>query len=211
MGGQGMNLGIQDAHNLAWRLTAAVRAQRGDATRDVGALLDGYEAERRPAGERVLEDVRAQMALVTATGADGAALRSRMEALLAEHAQVNLQYARRLSGVDVRYPVARDSGDTRLGARVPDLLLDGDANEPTRLYDVLREIGPGRCVRLTVAKGPADGDSAAEPGAETVPDLDVTSLAVRSVTGPDWALREGWGAPGTLLLRPDGHVTHVLI
>lgn len=181
MGGQGMNLGIQDAHNLAWRLTAAVRAQRAEpAAAPDDALLDGYEAERRPAGERVLEDVRAQMALVTATGADGAALRSRMEALLAEHASVNLQYARRLSGIDVRYPVSAgvgeagaDGDDARLGRRVPDLLLEDRAEAPVRLYELLRMVGAGRFVRLiigdaSVAAQAADPavDSAAGPATD---------------------------------------------
>ncbi|MEZ0115663.1 2-polyprenyl-6-methoxyphenol hydroxylase-like FAD-dependent oxidoreductase [Catenulispora sp. EB89] len=204
MGGQGMNLGIQDAHNLAWRLIAAVRAERDGSVPDtVDELLDGYEAERRPAGERVLEDVHAQMGLVAATGADGAALRARFEALLAEHPEVNLQYARRLSGIAVRYPTAQDgkdgndAEDARLGARVPDLLLERDAAPPVRLYELLREIGPGRFVRLTVG-GPAVGTDDADDGAALI--------AATAVAGPAWALRDGWDAPGSVLIRPDGHV-----
>jgi 2-polyprenyl-6-methoxyphenol hydroxylase-like FAD-dependent oxidoreductase len=193
MGGQGMNLGIQDAHNLAWRLAAAVRAERGESTAEpVDTLLDGYEAERRPAGERVLEDVQAQMALVAATGADGAALRSRFEALLAQHPQVNLQYARRLSGIDVCYPTPQN-GDPRLGARVPDLRLD-QAGTPIQLYDLLRESGAGRFVRLNVGSGQGSAG-----------DRDAEDIAARSVLGPEWALRDGWGTAGSVLIRPDGH------
>ncbi|MFD0632134.1 FAD-dependent monooxygenase [Catenulispora yoronensis] len=166
MGGQGMNLGIQDAHNLAWRLAGAVRAERDGLSWD--GLLDGYEAERRPAGERVLEDVRAQMALVAATGADGVALRARFEALLGGHPEVNLEYARRLSGIDVRYP----GGD---GRRVPDLELEVDG-ERVQLYDLLRRVGP-EFVRVAVGGG--SGDVVAE-----------------RVVGPQWALAEGWGRPG---------------
>ncbi|WP_344661514.1 FAD-dependent monooxygenase [Catenulispora subtropica] len=197
MGGQGMNLGIQDAHNLAWRLAGAVRAERGGATGFEGfdgfegfegagafetadALLDGYEAERRPAGERVLEDVRAQMGLVAATGADGVALRSRFEAVLGEHPQVNLQYARRLSGIDVRYPTA-SGDDGRLGRRVPDLVLESADGTSRQLYDLLREAGAGQFARVRAPR----------------------------VTGPEWALREGWGAAGSLLIRPDGHVAGI--
>ena len=201
MGGQGMNLGIQDAHNLAWRLTAAVRAERGRPGAAPDALLDGYEAERRPAGERVLEDVRAQMALVAATGADGAALRSRLEAVLFEHPKVNLQYALRLSGLDVRYPAPTGGEDPRLGVRVPDLLLDlPDSPGGTRLYDLLREIGPGRSVRLSLCgRTPLDGDPADE----------VASVVARSVLGPDWALRAGWGRAEEVLIRPDGHIAEI--
>ena len=211
MGGQGMNLGIQDAHNLAWRLTAAVRAEREQAADDAetpDALLDGYEAERRPVGERVLEDVRAQMALVAATGADGAALRSRFETLLFEHPAVNLQYARRLSGLDVRYPVSGDE-DVRVGARVPDLLLDvadpqvgGSAG--TRLYELLRQVGAGRSIRLNVADGDAGG-----AGSDVSSGDDAVNVVARSVLGPDWALLEGWGRAESILIRPDGHIAGI--
>jgi 2-polyprenyl-6-methoxyphenol hydroxylase-like FAD-dependent oxidoreductase len=211
MGGQGMNLGVQDAHNLAWRLAAAVHAERGRPGAELpDALLDGYEAERRPVGERVLEDVRAQMALVMATGADGVALRSRFEALLSEHPAVHLQYALRLSGLSVRYPQSGDGngdGDPRIGARIPDLLLelpaeDGEAG--TRLYDLLSEIGPARFVRLSVS------DSAgAFTGSEDEQDKQVVNIAARSVLGPDWALRAGWGRAETVLIRPDGHVADI--
>ncbi|NUP49162.1 MAG: monooxygenase [Catenulispora sp.] len=198
MGGQGMNLGIQDAHNLAWRLAETVRAARKTAGGPVVYdLLDGYEQERRPAGERVLEDVRAQMALVAATGADGAALRTRFEALLGEHPQVNLQYARRLSGIDVRYPTAPDTGDERLGRRVPDLHVEAGGG-PSGLYDLLREAGSGTFTQVVVGEAvPAQAD----PG--------VPVVAVKRVAGPRWALAEGWGAAGSLLVRPDGHVAAV--
>lgn len=253
MGGQGLNLGIQDAHHLAWRLIAAVRAERAAAgaaaaaaaiPKAVADLLDGYEAERRPVGERVLEDVRAQMALVAATGADGAALRSRFDALLGEHPEVNLQYARRLSGLDVRYPGADVGGesDPRFGARVPDLELElfdaqalpataaesGDAagDEPSdgtrRLYALLRALGPGRFLWLTVGD-PDSRTSLPESGAEsrlaTAAETDreadgpllgtPAAVAVRRVLGPDWALRAGWGLAGSVLIRPDGHVAAV--
>jgi 2-polyprenyl-6-methoxyphenol hydroxylase-like FAD-dependent oxidoreductase len=227
MGGQGMNLGIQDAHNLAWRLAGAVRAQRADpASPAVDALLDGYEAERRPVGERVLEDVRAQMALVAATGADGIALRSRIGALLSEHPQVNLQYAYRLSGLGVRYPVPVGD-DPRLGFRAPDLVLDSpqwpsapqsgetDGENPsraTRLYEVMQMIGPGRFVYLdlrgiTVQSGresdPTDGLAFDNAAAEVV------TVTAGSVLGPDWALGQGWGQAEAILIRPDGHVVSI--
>jgi 2-polyprenyl-6-methoxyphenol hydroxylase-like FAD-dependent oxidoreductase len=250
MGGQGMNLGVQDAHNLAWRLTAAVRAQRAGAGMGTGAgaaagaaaanaaaaraadlLLDGYEAERRPAGERVLEDVRAQMALAAATGADGAALRSRFQALLAEHPAVNLQYARRLSGLGVRYPVPGGDADPRLGARVPDLELELDpaahpeqAAGPTRLSELLRTVGPGRFVRLIVtgatasaaatAPSPADtadaGETAEAAYAAHTAFAETVTVRARSVLGPDWAARAGWGGRAeAIVIRPDGHVAAI--
>ena len=223
MGGQGLNLGIQDAHNLAWRLTAAVRSELGrPGPESVDALLDGYEAERRPVGERVLEDVRAQMALVAATGADGVALRDRFESLLADHQDVNLEYARRLSGLEVRYPTAdaeaaANGDDPRLGARIPDLLLDlptsthGLPPGETHLYELLRAIGPGQFIQLSIASDAEpepssadDDDSARHPSPETA-----VTITARSVQGPDWAIRVGWGRPETLLIRPDGHLARI--
>jgi hypothetical protein len=148
----------------------------------------------------VLEDVQAQMALVAATGADGAALRARFEALLAEHPSVNLQYARRLSGIAVRYSSdGADGEDTRLGARVPDLLLEQNGAGPVRLYELLRDVGPGRFVRLDVGGGGAGRDT------------DAVVLTAAAVSGPEWALRDGdgWDRPGSVLIRPDGHVADV--
>ena len=172
------------------------------------------------------------MALVAATGADGAALRSRFEALLSEHPEVNLQYARRLSGLDVRYPAPGDADggiagaaddDPRRGARVPDLVLElsgtgspgdaavratGDAADgPQRLYDLLRMIGPGRFLRLTVADTDTDADvhTLAKPDE----DEDVAVVRARRVLGPDWALRAGWGRAESVLIRPDGHVASI--
>ncbi len=51
-GGQGMNTGIQDAYNLAWKMALVLR-DRADAR-----LLDSYEAERRPVGAEVVERTR---------------------------------------------------------------------------------------------------------------------------------------------------------
>jgi hypothetical protein len=212
MGGQGMNLGVQDAHNLAWRLIAAVRAQREEPDVPVPtALLDGYETERRAVGERVIEDVRAQMALVAATGPDGAALRSRFVALLSEHPSVNLEYAMRLSGLAVRYPAPGDGSDPRSGARVPDLELELSDGGVRRLYELLCDLGAGRFLRLEVT-GDGRGSSITASGdAEVGPfaDAPMTVISVRRVLGPDWAVHAGWGDAESVLIRPDGHVAAI--
>lgn len=71
LGGQGMNLGLADAGNLEWKLAAVIHGWASPT------LLDSYHAERHPIGKRVVEDTRAQTALVTATTPDGKALRGR--------------------------------------------------------------------------------------------------------------------------------------
>ena len=58
MGGPGLNLGLQDAVNLGWKLAAVLNG------RVAPSLLDTYESERRPAAERVIMHSRAQLALV---------------------------------------------------------------------------------------------------------------------------------------------------
>ncbi|PZG12170.1 FAD-dependent oxidoreductase [Nonomuraea aridisoli] len=74
VGGSALNVGMTDAVNLGWKLAARLRGRVPDA------LLDTYESERRPVGERTLTQTRAQAAIDGVEGEDGAALRE----LLAE-------------------------------------------------------------------------------------------------------------------------------
>ncbi|HEY2240933.1 MAG TPA: FAD-dependent monooxygenase, partial [Streptosporangiaceae bacterium] len=76
MGGQGLNLGLQDAMNLGWKLAAVARAA---APAD---LLDSYGSERAPAGQAVIQDTLAQTAVVAAQGREGQALRAMLTSAL---------------------------------------------------------------------------------------------------------------------------------
>src|SRR5690606_26800521 len=58
-GGQGLNLAIQDAFNLGWKLAARIAGWAP------AGLLDTYEAERRPVAADVLDNTRAQMELMS--------------------------------------------------------------------------------------------------------------------------------------------------
>jgi FAD binding domain-containing protein len=69
-GGVGMNVGIQDAHNLGWKLAAGLTGRADEA------LLDTYHEERRPVGANLLEYTRAQTALMTAYSPERQALRA---------------------------------------------------------------------------------------------------------------------------------------
>src|SRR6201999_360527 len=76
-GGQGMNLGIQDATNLAWKLIYALRNPGSDDNSStVEYVLDSYTQERLAAAEDVIENVLAQMALILAEKPHENALRS---------------------------------------------------------------------------------------------------------------------------------------
>lgn len=110
-GGVGLNVGVQDAMNLGWRLAAVAR---GDAD---SALLDAYHEERHPVGEQLVEHTLGQSALITATAPDGVALRAVLSRLIAEVPELSLSLARKLSALDVAYP----AGDHPLvGKRVPE-------------------------------------------------------------------------------------------
>ncbi|MEU4192853.1 FAD-dependent monooxygenase [Kribbella sp. NPDC026611] len=114
-GGQGMNLGLQDAFNLGWKLGAVVRGD-GDE-----ALLDSYHDERHPAGAAVLANTRAQGVLMVPDD-DVACLRETFVDLLGVP-----EANRRLAGVVSGLGLAYAPGDHPLvGQRMPDLdLPDG--------------------------------------------------------------------------------------
>ncbi|MCZ2523595.1 FAD-dependent monooxygenase [Streptomyces sp. HB2AG] len=180
-GGQGLNLGMQDAFNLGWKLAAAVRYGAGDD------LLDSYHAERHPVGARVLRNTRAQGLLMAARDDDAVALREIVTDLL--RLPGGNRYATgAVTGLDVSYPVPGSPPHPLLGARVPDadLVVDG---RPTGLYGLLAD-GRGLLLELPGAAPGLGG--AAGPWAGRV-------LRVRSADA------DGLDA-AALLVRPDGHV-----
>ncbi|OMC30537.1 FAD-dependent oxidoreductase [Mycobacterium sp. GA-1841] len=136
MGGPGLNLGLQDAVNLGWKLAAAVQGWAP------GGLLDSYHSERWPAGQRVMMHSMAQAALMAA-GPEVSALRTLFGELLATPDGAS-HIAGLLSGSDIRY----DVGDThRLsGYFVPDLVLD----DGRRVAELLRS---GRSMLLDLSGG----------------------------------------------------------
>ncbi|OBK54084.1 FAD-dependent monooxygenase [Mycobacterium kubicae] len=125
MGGPGLNLGLQDATNLGWKLAAQINGWAP------AGLLDTYEAERFPVGQRVMMHSMAQIALV-APGPEVGALRMLLGELftLPEVAQ---RMAALLAGSDVRY----DMGDDHplSGHLVPDLTLDDGRRVAELLHD----------------------------------------------------------------------------
>jgi hypothetical protein len=123
-GGVGLNVGVQDAMNLGWRLAAVAR---GDAD---PALLDGYHDERHPIGEKLAEHTLAQSALITATTPDGVALRSLLSTMITTVPEFSLALARMLSALDVAYPSA---GHPLTGTRVPDLFALLSSGRPVLL------------------------------------------------------------------------------
>lgn len=180
-GGQALNLGLQDAANLGWKLASAVH---GRAPPD---LLDSYHDERHPVGARVLTNVAAQT-LMLLGGPETGPVRAVLAEIMATEA-AGAHLAATVSGLDVRY--AHDAGDHPLvGARMPhtDLFTD---DGPTSSTELLR---PARGVLL-------DGDGAtlsAAGWADRVDHVRIGEPMTGSLTGID-----------AVLLRPDGHVAWI--
>jgi 2-polyprenyl-6-methoxyphenol hydroxylase-like FAD-dependent oxidoreductase len=113
VGGPGLNLGLQDAVNLGWKLAAEVNNWAPTE------LLDTYQSERHPVGERVMMQSMSQTALM-APGAEVAALRALFSELLAKP-DTAAHIAHLLAGSDVRYDIGDDHPLS--GRLVPDLTL----------------------------------------------------------------------------------------
>jgi 3-(3-hydroxy-phenyl)propionate hydroxylase len=186
-GGQGLNIGVQDAVNLGWKLAQVVKGTSPEG------LLDTYHAERHPVGARVLQNTMAQVAL---RGTDDRtdALRETVAELLSME-EPRKRFAGMISGLDIHYDLGE--GHPLLGRRLPDLDLvtvDG----PLRAFTLLHDAEP---VLLNLG----------EPGG-----LDITPWADRvrvidaDYEGP-WELPVlgEVTVPTALLIRPDGYVAWV--
>ncbi len=163
-GGMGMNTGLQDAVNLAWKLTAALRGWAPEG------LLDSYHAERYPVGRRVLRtsDIIlrcAQLRPRVLRGARDAAIRA------ATHLNpVARRMAGAVSGIDLAYP-APSGSHPLVGRRAPDIPLAGDP--PRSLYQALR---PGRFLLVL----PPDAPESATVGLEDRVDLAIAGGPTRT-------------------------------
>jgi 2-polyprenyl-6-methoxyphenol hydroxylase-like FAD-dependent oxidoreductase len=178
MGGPGLNLGLQDAVNLGWKLAAVVNGQVETA------LLDTYVAERRPAAERVIMHSRAQLALVR-PGPEVTALRELFSELVTEPAVVR-RLADLVSGAENRYA---DGADTHplVGHWVPDFAVaNGEGSR--RIAELARD---GRPLLIDLTEGGVVAASVAD-----VPDR--LTVAVGRPVGDVSAT--------AVLVRPDGYV-----
>jgi 2-polyprenyl-6-methoxyphenol hydroxylase-like FAD-dependent oxidoreductase len=185
-GGQGMNTGIQDAFNLAWKLALVVRGRAGDW------LLDTYGAERLPIAHTLLRGTDVLFAAMVGRGVGGSVLR-RVAPGFALRALLIPAIRRRLvhfmSELGVRYtasPLSVDGGD-----RAPDGPIPGG-----RMFDLFRH--PGHTLLLF------DGSPAV---ADTVTRLHGADVVSHVIAASD-AVRAKYRIPrgGLCLVRPDGYI-----
>ncbi len=186
-GGQGLQLGVQDAVNLGWKLAQVAKGVSPDS------LLDSYHAERHPVAARVLRTTMASIALRRGDERTTALRETVAELLGAEESRQ--RFAAMLSGLGIRYELG--DGHPLLGRRMPDLdLLVGD--QSMRVYALLREARP-----VLLDFGASDA-------------VDIGSWADR-VRAVDARYDGAWElpalgavtAPAAVLIRPDGYVVWV--
>ncbi|MGW5734171.1 MULTISPECIES: SDR family oxidoreductase [Streptomyces] len=184
IGGQALNLGLQDAVNLGWKLAVQVGRKASDG------LLDSYHEERHMIGRRVLTNIKAQ-AMLLLGGPEVEAVRA-VVGEVAGHRPAREHLAGMVSGLDVRYDVG-EGPSPLLGARLPhtDLVTpDG----PVSTTALLRT---GHGLLLDLRDDPEQHAALAE---STGPWRDRVTVAAARASGTD--LDEA----GLVLVRPDGHV-----
>jgi 3-(3-hydroxy-phenyl)propionate hydroxylase len=187
VGGQGLNIGVQDAVNLGWKLAQVVKRTSPEN------LLDTYHAERHPVAARVLRNTMAQIALRRPDDRTKALGDTVSELLGMDEPRRRL--AAEMSGLGIHYDLGE--GHPLLGRRMPDLDLV-TTNGPLRVFTLLHGARP---VLLNLGE---PGGFDITPWADRVQSIDAKYVgtwelpAIGAVT-----------APTAVLIRPDGYVAWV--
>jgi 3-(3-hydroxy-phenyl)propionate hydroxylase len=184
VGGQGLNIGVQDAVNLGWKLAQVVNGTSPET------LLDTYHAERHPVGARVLQNTMAQTALTRGDDRTSA-LRVTLAELLSMD-EPRKRFAAMISGLDIHYDLG--AGHPLLGRRMPDLDLITAAG-PVRVFTLLHDARP---VLLNLGE---PGSLQIAPWADRVRLLDADYAG-----GWELPVLGTVAAPTGVLVRPDGYV-----
>jgi 3-(3-hydroxy-phenyl)propionate hydroxylase len=187
VGGQGLNIGVQDAMNLGWKLAQVVKRISPHS------LLDTYHAERHPVAARVLQNT---MALVALRRPDDRtkALGDIVSELLSMD-EPRRRLAAEMSGLDIHYDFGE--GHPQLGRRMPDLDLI-TANGPLRAFTLLHDARP---VLLNLGE---PGGFDITPWADRVQLVDVRYVGTWELPALGVVT-----APAAVLVRPDGYVAWV--
>lgn len=185
-GGQGLNIGVQDAVNLGWKLAQVVRGTSPET------LLDSYQAERHPIAARVLKNSLAQTALMRGDERTKAMHENLAELLTMD--EPRKRYAGMMSGLDIQYDLG--TGHPLLGRRMPDLELTTERGR-RRVFSLLHDARP---ILLDLSGGTLD----IAPWADRV-----TTIVAQY--GGVWQLPVlgAVTAPSAVLIRPDGYVAWV--
>ncbi len=170
-GGQGLNLGIQDAFNLGWKLAAEVGGWAPEG------LLDSYETERHPVAAAVLDNTRAQVLLMSTE--PGPQSMRRLLAELMEFEEVNRYLIEKITAVSVHYDFGE--GHELLGRRLRDVAL-----KRGRLYELMHR-GRGLLLDQTGSLSVAGWADRVDHVVDVSEELDVPAVLLRPDGHVAWA------------------------
>lgn len=186
LGGQGLNLGIQDAMNLGWKLGAVVNGRAADD------LLDTFALERRRVSQGVIKVTDIATRVMTSDQLPARLARKVVMSVASRVPPAHLTAVGHLSGIATKYPsMASAVGASPLaGARVPDFEVTGHGT-PLRLHEALRQGG-----FVLVDRG---------DGAPLLPSVPGTDRNLVRVNGRIVADSGPWKGAEVVLIRPDGY------
>lgn len=171
-GGQGLNLGVQDAFNLGWKLAAQVCGWAPET------LLDTYQAERHPVAEHVLDNTRAQMELLSTEPGPQAVRRLLSE--LMDFEEVNRHLIEKITAIGIRYDFGGD-GHPLVGRRLRDIEL-----KQGRLYGLMHR-GRGLLLDQTGKLSAASWADQVDHVIDVSKELDVPAVLLRPDGHVAWA------------------------
>ncbi len=171
VGGQGLNLGIQDSFNLGWKLAAEVNGWAPEG------LLDSYETERRPVAADVLDNTRAQIELMSLE--PGAQAVRRLVSDLMDFEDVNRYLTEKITAIGVRYDFGE--GHELLGRHLRDVGL-----QRGRLYELMHT-GRGLLLDQTGRLSVAGWADRVDHVVDVSEELDVPAVLLRPDGHVAWA------------------------
>lgn len=184
--GVGMNFCIQDAFNLGWKLAAVINGHADPA------LLDTFEAERRPVAEALLRNVAAQCAVQFSFSPEAVTFKRWFESTILPMPEVNRRMALELNGLTEPYP-APPGSHPMTGQRLPDLELQ----LPDRIVAVGELLRTPRFLAIDLS------------GDDRLRGLQYASAPVDVVSGVPVRLPDSLRSVSTLLVRPDAYLAWV--
>lgn len=203
-GGQGMNTGLVDATNLAWKLAAVINGLIGPEKDVVERVLDSYTTERRESALAVSQNTRMQMQVLFEYTEDEKAVSAFINEALGEPS-LNKRWARRFTGFSdpvEPYQLAYDGrmSDSLVGTRLTHIADDNDhalLEATLKSIFVLAAIGDSGCEAKACGKFKGLVKASKHQGLVHVLEAPVTALA------------EKWKQVNAVLIRPDFRVAWV--
>jgi 2-polyprenyl-6-methoxyphenol hydroxylase-like FAD-dependent oxidoreductase len=204
VGGQGMNTGLQDAYNLAWKLALVVQRRAGEA------LLDSFEAERLPVAERLLRTTDRAFTFIVSSRWMGGFFRtqilSKMVAFAMGRDRMRTFVFRALSQIGIRYPASPLSESLaglpddapHAGERFPWLHLKFSSDGPVE--DLFAKLDDIRFNLIMIGQPSLPDDPPELSG------LMITHRVADDPVNDKELTRARIPSPSFYLLRPDGHI-----